>query len=319
MRVKGFLSWLASVAAAVVVILAIGSATPAGATYPYGIKNNVLWSTRAYYGDLFTGTGGNCTVTTGTVIQSTDLYCSTVTISSGATLFMQAARLYADTIVNNGVIGATGGAGSAGTGGSTTTLGILRAGTAGGSGSAGTTGGAGTAAAATAYDALSGTGGAGGSATNAGGIAGARTNVSTCGTGHGANLLTGIFMSAQCSQAALYLAGGTGGGAGGAASGTGVGGGGGAGGGVLLVATRSLQGNGVFTASGGSGGNGTAGTSAGTGGGGGGGGGFIGLTVGDQSQWTGSTNVSGGSPGTHTGTGSDGASGSSGTVIIQQG
>lgn len=138
---KSFLSWLASVAAAVVVILAIGSATPAGATYPYGIKNNVLWSTRAYYGDLFTGTGGNCTVTTGTVIQSTDLYCSTVTISSGATLFMQAARLYADTIVNNGVIGATGGAGSAGTGGSTTTLGILRAGTAGGSGSAGTTGG----------------------------------------------------------------------------------------------------------------------------------------------------------------------------------
>ena len=290
----------------------------ASAAYPTGISQ-ILWATRGYYGDLSTGTGGACTVASGTTTMSTDVWCSTMNVSSGATLVTANYVIHADILINNGTISNNGGNAVGGTPVTPASQATLAFGTGGGPGVTNAAGGTGTAGQPTAWQNISGTGGAGGASTNGGGAAGVRNSAAaTCGNirsvAFNGGAITGF---CAASPATYYLGGGTGGGSGGSAAGACTSGGGGGGGGPILITARSLQGNGAFSATGGTGGNG-AGTT-GCGGGGGGGGGVIIITAGDLSQWTGTTAVTGGGGGSFAVAGSNGSGGSAGQAIFLQG
>jgi hypothetical protein len=311
-RAGVFLLVLLSQLAVTAIVVHVDSAQ---ASYPIGITQKIR-ATRGWYGDQSDGTdsGVGCTVSSGTTSLSRDIFCSTLTVDSGASLNTNGFRVFADIAIVNGDAGMVGNAASSGTGGGATSAGSLGTGTAGGNGgtSGSGSGTTGTNQAVTVYGNLGGEGGNGGN-----------TNGTDGSVSGGINSLAAGYGGARFSPASIYgyvvgvsgvatVAGGTGGGGGAWDAGADSGGGSGGGCGVVMISARSLQGSGLIECKGGAG---AAATATDAGGGGGGGGGVIFLNVGDYTLWSGSTSVAGGVAGAEAGTGDAGDAGDAGDVV----
>jgi hypothetical protein len=256
-------------------------------------------------GDIYPNLGMGNTVIAANTSLTSDLYCDTLTVNLGATLFPNGYRVFAKTsIVCNGTIDRSG-TDAAGTGATAAlTAGTLAAAGAGGAGgtAAGSAGGASAVG-------LGGSGGAGGATGSAGGVAGAFTlNPINSGS-------VEVFYDQARARLGLSLTnalitGGSGGG-GGAGDGT-AGGGGGTGGALMVLVSRSITGTGSIVARGGNGFQPLAGN---RGGGGGGGGGVI-VTISENDVTTSGLtfNVAGGIGASGSGTGGSGLNGSNGRI-----
>lgn len=278
-----------------------------------------------------------------------DIYASSITISSGVTVYTAGYRIFCTgTLTNNGTIhnngtNAAGTVGGAGAGQGTLGGGGAGANGARGSGSgstaasvtncppppwttsvsssAGSPSGAGTATAG--QDRFQGGGGGGGTngvnGNAAGGNGGALTVVASPATFDIHNLLTG---RTAASTSLLFYGSGGGAGACGVVGGTGSdpsSGGGGGGGGGVYVGAKAMAGTGTISANGGNGANGVKGDGNSFGAGGGGGGGGLVAIVYSTRSGTQTVSASGGSGGTGSGggthTASNGASGAAGWTI----
>ena len=255
----------------------------------------------AFYPNLGTG----ATVISANTSLTSDLYCDTLTVNLGATLFTNGYRVFAKTsIVCNGSIDRSG-TDASGTGATAAlTAGTLAAGGAGGAGgtAAGSAGGA-------SATGLGGAGGSGGATGSAGGTAGALTlNPINSGS-------VEVFFDQNRARIGQNLIGGliTGGSGGGGGAGDGTaGGGGGAGGALMILVSRSITGTGSITAKGGNGFQPVAGN---RGGGGGAGGGII-VTISENDVTATSLvfNIAGGAGASGAGTGGSGLNGSNGRI-----
>lgn len=237
-----------------------------------------------------------------------DLYCDTLVVNVGATLFKGGFRIFAKTsIVVNGTIDRSGNNATGVAATPALTAGTLGSGGAGGAGgtAAGAVGGA-------VNPALGGAGGNGGLGSNgAGGAAGGLTLVPAINGGAEVFFDQGR-ARLGLTTAGTVVAGGAGGGGGG---GDGTAGGAGGGGAALMVLiSRSITGTGTIRAKGGMGFQPVAGN---RGGGGGGGGGVI-VTISENNVTaTGLTfDVSGGSGASGAGTGASGITGSNGRTYF---
>lgn len=234
-----------------------------------------------------------------------DMYYNNLTVNNGATLFTGGFRIFAQSIVVNGVIDRSG-PDASGTGATSgLAAGTTSAGSAGGAG--GTLAGSAGGASATALGGSAGAGGLGSS--GAGGAAGTLT-LNTLANGGIENFWISDRAREARNIAGTQITGGAGAGGGGG-DGT-AGGAGGAGGGVLVLCARSITGTGTLRARGGNGFQPVAGN---RGGGGGGGGGVI-LTVSENDVTATSLvqNVSGGVGASGSGTGVSGLNGSNGRI-----
>jgi hypothetical protein len=246
---------------------------------------------------------GSVVIAANTTLTS-DLYCETLTVNLGATLFTNGYRIIAKgSIVNNGIIDRSG---NDATGTAATPA--LAAGTVGGAGAGGAGGTAAGSAGGASAVGLGGAGGAGGLGSGgAGGAAGTFTLVATTAGG------VEVFYSQQQARVGQTIAntivtGGSGGGGGG---GDGTAGGAGGGGGALMVLiSRSITGTGTFRAKGGNGFQPVAGN---RGGGGGGGGGII-VTISENDASGLIYDVTGGTGASGAGTGASGVNGSNGRI-----
>ncbi len=248
-----------------------------------------------------------------------DMFYSSLTVNSGATLNTNGYRIFVrGTLTNNGVIsrvgnpGQNGNFGASASGGAalsnaTSSLGGSEAGgyaqllSAINGGSLG--------------NSLGGTGGYGGSGSGSSGGGGGVASAPTALQG-GYRSLPSASVLRLVSAPWAFVAGGGGGGGGGSSAVPGPiyvsGGGGGSGGGVMVISANVIVNNGAIQANGGAGGNAYAGGNPG--GGGGGGGGVIVLIYNSYSG-TGTKTVTGGAGGTGFGTGTNGLTGYAGTLI----
>lgn len=248
-----------------------------------------------------------------------DIFCTSVTINSAATIITNGWRIFCTgTVTISGTVQANGNSATSGTNEHTAAAGT-GTGTLGGGrpGSAGVATGTAATATASAGVATGAPGGGGNGSTGTGGAsAGAAPS-----TGVGwlrtpfAVLATAIFNSSGVNRVD-----GGGGGSGGGGDGTNFGGGGGSGGGVVTINAWAVVNNGTISAAGGAGGTPTTvATNAGCGGGGGGAGGLILLYTLSAVTGSGTTSVAGGAGGTKatngSGSAANGSSGASGTYL----
>jgi hypothetical protein len=235
-----------------------------------------------------------------------DLYCDTLTVDVGATLFTGGYRVFSKTsIVCNGSIDRSGNS-ATGTGATA----AITAGTIGGGGAGGAGGTAAGSAGGASATGLGGAGGAGGLGSGgAGGAAGTFTLVTVNNGG------SDIFNDQGRARLGVHIGGTvvTGGSGGGGGGGDGTAGGAGGGGGALLVLiSRSITGTGTIRARGGNGFQPLAGN---RGGGGGGGGGIIAtISENDVTATSLTFDVSGGTGASGAGTGASGANGANGRI-----
>jgi hypothetical protein len=248
---------------------------------------------------------GATTIATDTTLTQ-DLYCDTLTVNVGATLYTNGYRVIAKSgIVNNGSIDRSG---NNATG--TAATAALTAGTLGAAGAGGAGGTAAGSAGGSSATGLGGAGAAGGAGSGgAGGAAGTFTIVPVTAGG------PELFYDQGRGRLGLTITGTavTGGAGGGGGGGDGTAGGAGGGGGALMVLiSRSITGTGTIRAKGGNGFQPLAGN---RGGGGGGGGGII-ITISENDVTAAGLtfDVSGGTGASGSGTGASGSNGSNGRI-----
>lgn len=237
-----------------------------------------------------------------------DMYYDNLTIDSGATLYTNGFRIFANSVVNNGTIDRSG---NNATG--TAATAALVAGTLGAAGAGGAGGAAAGSAGGASAISLGGAAGAGGLGSGgAGGAAGAKTDNTAANGG------LEIFNNQHDARSGRNLAAGliTGGAGGGGGGGDGVAGGAGGGGaGTIVLISKSVTGTGLIKAVGGAGF--SAITGGNKGGGGGGGGGVVAIISENDVTATSLTiSVAGGIGASGTGTGASGANGSNGRIYL---
>lgn len=248
---------------------------------------------------------GDVTISSNTTLIR-DMYYNNLVINVGATLFTNGFRVFAQSIVCDGIIDRSGNNASGTAATAALPAGTLSIGTAGGAGgtAAGSAGGA-------SATSLGGAGGAGGAGSGGSGGAAGATTVNAATTG-GVEVCYGVDRAREGrNTAGTLITTGAGGGGGG---GDGVAGGaGGGGGGFISIVSRSITGTGSIVAMGG---NGFTPITGGNKGGGGGGGGGVICTISENDVTATSLtfDVSGGAGASGTGTGTSGSNGSNGRL-----
>lgn len=248
-----------------------------------------------------------------------DLFCVSLTINAGITLFTDNYRIYClNSFLNNGTVSNVGAHGAVGTalafgaGGVNPANHTFRGGTVGGdgaiNGAVGNNGGNQS----VSYAGAGGAGGAGGAF--AGGLGGTVSPHSTAISYWSAQLF--LYDINACRNSSLVqFRPGAGGGGGGSAVGAEGSGGGGAGGGAIAIVSNLFINNGTILVTGGNGGNASPTSALPAGGGGAGGGGCIFLAF--LSGSAGVTDRSAGAIGNGAGGGNNGLNGADGFIITQ--
>jgi hypothetical protein len=241
-----------------------------------------------------------------TYTMTRDVFCTSLTVSSGSTLLTHGYRIFCTASFSNaGTVSSTGSNSSGAAGANGANAGTL----VGGGNGATATAGAGATAAFVAGAAGTGSGGAGGTGT-AGAGGSARVPVFT--TAFPFRVPATALAGMSTGSASTATASGAPGGSSGAGDSSNTGGGGGGGGGLIVIFAPSAANTGTTISV--AGGNGFTPAAGQCGGGGGGAGGNI--IVYTLAAWTaGTTSVAGGTHGNGVGSGTNGGDGTSGTVL----